>query len=351
MTGLAARIHLSRPWLDLDLSLDIPAGSTGVLLGPNGAGKTTAVMVVAGHLAVDDGFVRLGERTLDDPARGVFVAPDARGIGVLFQNRLLFPNMDVTENVAFGLRSRGVGRTRARAAAATWLDRFGLAPLAKRRPGELSGGEAQRVALARALITEPDLLLLDEPLAALDVSSRIEMRRLIAAYLAEFSGPRLLVTHDPTEAALLGDEVFVVEEGRLSQRGDAASLRLRPRTRYIADLVGTNLLRGEARGGRVSVDGHLLQVADSEVVGPVSLVIHPRAVGVHLDSPSGSARNSWETVVEVIEDLGDRVRLDLGEPLPVTAEITPAAIVDLRLAIGSKVWLSIKATEIGVIGG
>jgi molybdate transport system ATP-binding protein len=350
MSGLQARIHLSRPWLELHLSIEVPAGTTAVLLGPNGAGKTTAVMAIAGHIALDDGRIRLGERALDDPESGVFVPPPQRRIGVVFQDRLLFPTMDVADNVAFGPRSRGVGRGLARDAAVQWLDRLGLSGYAEHRPGQLSGGEAQRVALARALNSEPEMLLLDEPLSALDATSRPQVRRIIADYLNGFAGPRLVVTHDPVEATLLGDEVFVVEEGALTQRGAPAQLRLRPATRYVADLVGTNLLTGVASDGRVDVGGHVLQVAEA-ATGPVRLIIHPRAVGLHPGPPAGSARNSWETRVTLLEDLGERVRLEVGDPLPLIAEVTPAAVSDLALTPGKQVWVSIKATEITVSEG
>lgn len=348
MSNLDARIRLSRPWLDLDLSIEVPPGKTAVLLGPNGAGKTTALMVIAGHIPLDHGRIMLGDRVLDDPDAGVFVPPEDRGIGVVFQDRLLFPTMSVADNIAFGPRSGGIGHRLARAAAIEWLDRLELPDVAERRPADLSGGEAQRVALARALNTTPEMLLLDEPFADLDATSRRQMRRMTSAYLEEFSGPRVVVTHDPLEATLLGDEVFVMEEGRLTQRGDASALRLRPATRYVADLVGTNLLRGMAQGDRVVVDGHVFHVADGGVMGPVSLIIHPRAVGLHVGPPAGSARNSWQTRVMVIEDLGERVRLEVGDPLPLTAEVTPAAIADLGLAPGSSVWVSIKATEITI---
>lgn len=348
MSGLQARLDLGRPWLDLHLPIDVPEGATAVLLGPNGAGKTTAVMAIAGHIALDDGWIRLGERVLDAPDSGVFVPPSQRRVGVVFQDHLLFPTMDAAENAAFGLRSRGVGRAEARAAAVEWLERLGVAGISDRMPAALSGGEAQRVALARALITGPDMLLLDEPLSALDASSRSQVRRVIADHLEGFAGPRLVVTHDPTEATLLGDEVFVIENGALTQRGDPAQLRLRPATRYVADLVGTNLLTGMASDGRVDVDGHELQVAEPSSTGPVTLIIHPRAVGLHTDPPAGSARNRWETRINLLEDLGERVRLEVGDPLPLIAEVTPAAVTDLGLTPGKPVWVSIKATEITI---
>ena len=348
MTGLQAVIELHRPWLDLAVDIEIPEGSTAVLLGPNGAGKSTAVAVIAGHLPLDAGQVQLGDRSLDEPDAGIFVPPRDRHLGIVFQDLLLFPSMDVADNVAFGLRSRGIPRGQARETALGWLDRLGVAGMAERRPGQLSGGEARRVALARALVTEPELLLLDEPLSDLDASARVQVRRVVSDHLDAFPGPRLLVTHDPAEAAMLGDEVFVIEEGSLTQRGAPGSLRLSPRTRYVADLVGTNLFTGTGEGSSVVADGHVLHTAHAGLTGPVVAIIHPRAVTLHLEPPSGSARNTWQTTVRRIEHLGERIRVELGHPLPLTAEVTPGALTDLRLTPGSQVWVSVKATEIQV---
>lgn len=348
MSGLDARIELRRPWLELELSIDVPAGATAVLLGPNGAGKTTTVAIIAGQMALDGGHIRLAGRTLDDPGQGVFVPPAQRNLGIVFQDLLLFPHMDVVDNVAFGLLSRGTPRSQARERAGEWLRRLEIEGLAGRKPAELSGGQARRVALARALITDPDLLLLDEPASGLDATSQVRVRRVIASFLESFLGPRLVVTHDPAEAALLGDEVFVVEEGSLTQKGDPGSLRLRPRSPYVADLVGTNLLTGVGEGGKVMIEGHALHTAYRGLHGPVTVTIHPRAVGLHLDRPSGSARNAWRTTVSLIEDLGERVRLEVGNPLSLIVEITPEALADLGLTPGSPAWVSVKATEIGV---
>ncbi len=332
----------------LQLDLTIPAGRTVALLGPNGSGKSTAVAALAGLVPVSSGRITLGDVTLDAVDQGIHIPGEERRIGVVFQDYLLFPHLSTLENVAFGLRSRGAPRAAARNKAAEWLEQVGLSDMADRLPRDLSGGQAQRVALARALATSPELLLLDEPLAALDVTTRNELRRLLDDHLGRFAGPRLLITHDPAEAFLLADEVHIIENGRVTQRGSAEEIRLRPATRYAADLAGANLLSGIAAGGRVTVDDHQIRIADAEIEGPVLATIHPTAIAVYTDPPAGSPRNTWSTTVERIEHLGSRVRLLVGDPLPLTIEVTQSAHDDLGLDQGVDVWIAFKATEVGV---
>lgn len=231
------------------------------------------------------------------------------------------------------------------------MTRLGLDELGSRKPGDLSGGEAQRVALARALIANPDLLLLDEPLAALDVTTRARLRHTLADHLESFAGPRLVITHDPTEAFLLADTIHVLEDGEITQIGSPDDIRLRPRTSYIADLAGSNLLPGIAEHGVVTLQSHVLNVADTAAAGRILATIHPRAISIHRRQPEGSPRNTWQTTISRIEHYGDRVRLQTTDPLPLTAELTPAAVIDLNLNEGDPVWVSIKATEIGVTAG
>jgi len=347
--GLDARLQLRRgESFHLDLSMSIEPGMTVALLGPNAAGKSTAVAALAGLLPLDSGRITLAGVTLDDPERDVFVVPEERKVGVVFQDYLLFPHLSVAENIAFGLRSRRVGREESLARAGEWVDRLGLAGLAKTKPGSLSGGQAQRVALARALVTEPDLLLLDEPLSALDVTTRVELRRTVAEHLESFPGPRLLITHDPTEAFLLADEIHVIEQGVVTQAGTADDIRLRPRTSYVADLAGVNLIPGIADDGVVDTGSHLLRIADHTASGAVMATIRPSAISVHLDEPAGSPRNSWKTEIGLIEHLGERVRLRTEAPLSLTIEITEDASKALALREGAEVWVSVKATEIGI---
>jgi molybdate transport system ATP-binding protein len=342
--GLDARIVLAHgDRFSLDATLTIAPGHTIALLGPNGAGKSTIVAVLAGLLPLEEGRIALGGRVLDDPSTGVFIPPESRRMGVVFQDYLLFPHMTVAENVAFGAgRGTNVG---------DWVEKLGLSEVAHCRPRELSGGQAQRVALARALASQPDMLLLDEPLAALDVTTRTRLRRTLSEHLDSFVGPRLLITHDPNEAFLLADQVFVIEHGFITQHGTADDIRLRPRTPYVADLAGSNLLTGTAERGTVVVGSHTIHIADSTIAGPVLATIHPRAVSLHLRQPEGSPRNAWKTTVDLVESLGDRARLNVGAPLALTVEVTADAVRSLGLAPGSTVWVSIKATEIGVEEG
>jgi len=349
--GLAARIAVRRgEFFTLEVDLAIEPGATAALLGPNGAGKSTTVEVLSGLLPLDEGRILLGDRVLDDVENGVFVPPERRRVGVVFQHYLLFEHMSVLDNVAFGPVNAGRSRRDARHSAGEWIDALDLNDLSERRPGELSGGQAQRVALARTLASEPDLLLLDEPLAALDVTTRSQLRRVLADHLGDYSGPRLLITHDPTDAFLLADRIHILEDGRLTQSGTADDIRRRPATRYAAALAGTNLLAAKNNHGTLTLEEHthVLQAADAHTNGSVLVTIHPTAISLHTDQPHGSPRNTWLTSVASIEPLGETTRVTLGDPLPLGVDITPSAADALGLRRGAHVWASIKATEIGV---
>ena len=344
---LDARVALTLGTLDLDIELRADRGETVAILGPNGAGKTTLLRACAGLLPLDAGFIRLNGATLDDGLR-TFVPPEHRSVGVVFQDYLLFPHLSAVDNVAFGLRSRGSSRAESRRVAARALDRIGLGAEGSAKPRALSGGQTQRVALARAMATEPDLLLLDEPLAALDHRTRGQVRRELRTELSEFPGIRLLVTHDPFDAAALADRLVIVEHGRVVQTGSFADISARPRSEYVAELVGVNRLRGSADGERLTLESGGALIVATPSMGPVSAVFHPRAVSLHADAPEGSPRNVIHGTVSGIELLGDRVRVRIAGPVPLVAEITPAALHELELADGSSVWAALKATDITV---
>jgi molybdate transport system ATP-binding protein len=344
---LDARIGCDLGSLRLQLDLDVSPGEVVALLGPNGAGKTTALRCLAGLHPVDRGHVRLDGVTLDDAGTGVLVAPERRPVGVVFQDYLLFANLSALENVVFPLRARGVPKAEARARAAAWLERVGLADHAAHRPRALSGGQAQRVALARALVAEPLLLLLDEPLAALDAGTRGEVRRDLRRHLDGFGGMCVLVTHDPVDAYALADRVVVLEHGEVVQQGSLAAVTAHPRSRYVAELVGVNLLGGQRSGTTLRLEsGALLTLADDGDGGATLAAIRPAAVSIHRTHPEGSPRNVWEAVVADLDRVADRVRVQLGGPVPLVAEITAGALTELDLRPGDPVWVSVKATEI-----
>jgi molybdate transport system ATP-binding protein len=349
-TGLDCEIRLSIGALHLDVTFRVAPGELIVLVGPNGAGKSTLLRALAGLLPIDGGRIALDRDVLDDPASGTFVLPAQRSVGVVFQEGLLFDHLSVGENVAFGLRSRGVASRTARHVAAEWLARLGLENGAELRPRQLSGGQVQRAALARALAFEPRLVLLDEPFAALDATTRVEVRRELRRHLDSIDAPKIVVTHDPIEAMALADRIIVLEAGRVSQQGTSDDVRLHPRSRYVADLVGINLLRGDLQDGIVTVTGgqELVTATDQPLAGPVIVTIHPRAIALHSQEPHGAARNVWPATVAGVDDEGDRVRVRLAEPTPLVVEITRGGREALSLQPGTRVWAALKATEITV---
>jgi molybdate transport system ATP-binding protein len=342
---LDATIAVDRGTFRLDLALTIAPGEVVALLGPNGAGKTTALRALAGLLPVTDGRITLSGQCLDDPRQRTFVPPERRPIGVVFQDYLLFPHLTAADNVAFGPRCRGADRADAQRTAARWLERVGLTDLAHHKPRRLSGGQAQRVALARALAVDPLLLLLDEPLAALDARTRLETRAHLHRHLSEHPGATLLVTHDPLDALVLADRLVIIEAGHVVQEGDAATVTARPRTDYVARLVGLNLYRGRAAGHTVTVDNDFAITVAEPIDGDVFVAFPPTAVALHTRQPDGSPRNTWPATVSGIQPNGDNLRVQLTGPITAAADITPAAAAHLHLTPGAEVWAAIKATE------
>jgi molybdate transport system ATP-binding protein len=345
---LTAEVAVRLGTFDLDVAVNAAAGEIVAVLGPNGAGKSTLLRALSGLAVLDRGRVELDGVVLEDASRAIRISPERRPIGVVFQDYLLFPHLSAIENVAFGLRARGVKAREARARAGSWLDRLGVGEHAEARPRALSGGQAQRVALARALAIDPRVLLLDEPLAALDASARDTVRRDLRRHLDSFTGIRIIVTHDPLEALALADRLVIIEAGRVVQTGSAAEVTQRPRSRYVADLVGVNLFRGIATTGHLALPGDaVIQFADT-VDGEVFATIHPRAVALHRTRPEGSPRNVWRGHTSTLDFQGDRVRVGVEGEMRIVAEVTPAAVNDLGLAEGGEVWVSVKATEISV---
>ncbi len=328
--------------------IDVADGETVALVGPNGAGKSTCLRVVAGLLPLAEGRLACGGDVLDEPQAGTFVPSEQRGVGWLPQDALLLPHASVFDNVAYGLRARGATAPAVRAGVAAALQQVGLPDFGPRRPSELSGGEAQRVALARALAPKPRLLLLDEPLSAVDASARLLLRQELQRHLTGFAGPRLLVTHDVLDAFVLADRIAVLEGGRIVQVGTAAEIGVRPRSQFVADLVGLNFLRGEVRDSVFTTqDGGRLVVA-STVEGPAVATVHPRAIALFHERPAGSPRNVWQATVEAIEPALTGRRVRLAGAVPLVAEVTAAAVRELGLAAGRSIWIALKATEVQV---
>lgn len=349
---LSADLGVQRGDFTLDLGLDIGGGEVVALLGPNGAGKSTALRALAGLLRITSGQIAVREQLMAEAASGVHRAPHERPIGVVFQDYLLFPHLTVLDNVAFGPLVRGLDKPEARRRAALLLARVGIAELAQSKPSAISGGQAQRVALARALATEPRLLLLDEPLAALDAKTRLLVRTEVRRHLADFPGATLLVTHDPIDAAVLADRLVVIEDGKVVQEGSPQQVARRPRTDYVARLVGLNLLAGRGNGHRVLLSsGGSVELAES-ASGEVYVAFRPTAVSLFVHRPDGSPRNLWAGRIAALEPHGEGVRVEIGE-VPdrssrILAEITPSAVADLELRPGSEVWAAVKASDIEV---
>jgi len=360
--GLDARLVVQRGTFTLDVDLTAAPGEVLALLGPNGAGKTTALRALAGLTPLTGGHLRLDGHTWEDPARGARVTAEGRSVGVVFQDYLLFPHLSALDNVAFGPRCHGLPKAGARGLAAEMLARMGLAEQAQARPRRLSGGQAQRVALARALVTGPRLLLLDEPLAALDAGTRLDVRAELRRHLAAFEAVAVLVTHDPLDAMVLADRLVVVEHGRVVQEGTSAEVARRPRTDYVARLVGLNLYRGMAEGHLVQLGPGLELTTDERLFGPAFVAFPPGAVTLYRNRPQSSARNTWQARVTGMESRGDQIRIALataavpgsgpgpgpgrdGAGLTLVADLTTVAVAELGLHPGVEVWATVKAAQ------
>ena len=347
--SLESTIELRLGSLDLQAALSVQPGEVVALVGPSGAGKSTLLRTLAGLQPLDHGRITIDTTVVDDPATGTMLQPEVRSVGFVFQQYRLFEQMSVLENVAFGLRARGRPKAAARASASEWLDRVGLGEYAHHRPQALSGGQAQRAALARALAIEPRVLLLDEPLAALDAGTRSAVRRDLGHHLDGFEGMVVLVTHDPVDAYALADRVAILDGGRLVQTGTITEVTSHPRSRYVADLVGVNLVAGTVSNGVLHTPSGATVVIADAAPGPSFAVIRPHSIVlVRTAGSEASTRNQWTGTITELDRLGDRVRVGIEGALPLTAEITVAAMDALALRPGDEIHASVKATDIDV---
>ncbi|HET7035719.1 MAG TPA: ABC transporter ATP-binding protein [Thermomicrobiaceae bacterium] len=350
--GLQAELEKTLGDFHLKVALGARPGEPVALLGPSGSGKSTVLRLLAGLLRPDSGRILVGEEIWFDADRGLVVPPERREVGMVFQQYVLFPHLTALENVAFGPRRQGMKRGAARELARRELERLGVGELAEQRPAQLSGGQQQRVALARALALEPELLLLDEPMAALDVLTRGQVRGELREVLAALRTPVVLVTHDPLDALVLARRIVVIEGGRILQDGSPDELLQRPRSPFVASLLGVNLIRGVAtplEDGMVAIDASGARIiAASSQTGDVHAAIRPWEITIHTRQPEGSARNVFAMQVAELVPLGRGLRVILRGAFPLVAEITPAAQQGLGLVSGATVWVSFKALAVDV---
>jgi len=335
----------------IDVALRLEDGEKVAILGPNGAGKSSVLGAIAGLIRPDSGFATLDGMTLFDVNRPGFASvwrpAHDRGTTLLAQDPLLFPHLSVLDNVAFGPRSIGSSRHTSRNTARRWLEEVSAVEFAKRRPAQLSGGQAQRIAVARALAADPRLLLLDEPMSALDVAVVPPLRQMLRRVLKDRSA--IIVTHDVLDALLLADRVVVIEEGRVVEDGPTQEVLGRPRSPFAAQLAGLNMVAGNASGNSIrTVDGRSIEGIPSDEIAegdPAVAVFSPSAVAVHLTPPGGSPRNVIAATITEIEPMGDRMRIRTGQ---LNADITAPSVAALDLTPGTRVLLVVKASEVSI---
>jgi molybdate transport system ATP-binding protein len=336
---------------DVELDVAVPAGGRLAVIGPNAAGKSTLLQVAAGLLVPDRGRVVLGGQTLTDTAAKVQMPAHRRRIGVMMQSGLLFGHMSVLDNVAFGPRSQRVNRAESLRRAHEWLERIGVSDLSRRKPGELSGGQQQRVALARTLAANPDALLLDEPTSALDVRVSAGLRGVLHEVTA--GRTTVLVSHDLLDIVSIAEEVLVIEDGRVAERGRTTELLARPSSAFAARLADVNIIRGEF-DGRETLNAGPLHITgrpdDGAASGTGIATLRPGSIMVSLAEPSTSARNVWPGQISTLLTMAHavRIRVDVGGGIELAADVTPASAAELRLEPGARVWLSVKAQEVAL---
>jgi molybdate transport system ATP-binding protein len=345
---LRVEAEMSLGALELEVGLQVEAGECLALAGPSGAGKTSVLRIAAGLVRPRRGRVEANGETWLDTDRGIDLAPEHRRCGYVFQEYALFPHLAAWQNVAYPLR--GMSRPARRERALELLDRFGLAGLADARPRTLSGGERQRVAVARALARRPGVLLLDEPLSALDARTRAAAAHQLAAVLHQVDIPSLLVTHDFSEAAQLGDRVGVIDAGRVVQEGTPSELAATPHSAFVADFTGAVVLSGVAGEGpdgltRVTLDGGGEAISTDRAAGRVAVSIYPWEIELEPagEVASGSAQNRLQAEVISVTTVGNRVRVGLAASQPLAAEITRTSARHLELRTGTRVTATWKA--------
>ena len=348
---------------ELEAELRLPDRAVMVLVGESGSGKSTLLRCLAGLQRPERGRIAVDGEVWFDADAAVWRAAHERSVGVVTQDVALFPHLSAAENVAFGLRARGVGAAERRQRVAAALERLGIAALATRRPHQLSGGQQQRVAIARAIVVEPRLLLLDEPLSALDAASRRAIRAELWRLLAELSCTTVYVTHSPAEALSFGERITVLEAGRVSQTGSREALMRSPRSPYVAEFLGVNLFRGalDPGGGavhpsagptRIALPQGELVVSERGTPGDAAIVIRPREITLALERPTGTARNVFEGAIEELlpePPDGELVRVSLASRPPLIAEVTRRAVAELGLAPGRRVFASFKAAGVHLV--
>ena len=339
----------------LNFGATAPSRSVLVVVGESGSGKTTLLRLLAGLARPGRGRIVVDGETWCDSDGGVYLPARERAVGYVAQDFALFPHLTAAQNVAFGLRAQGVPASESTTRVQAVLERLDVAALATRRPHELSGGQQQRVALARALVLEPRLLLLDEPLSALDVQSRRAIRGELRRLLASLPCVTVYVTHQPAEALVFGDTIAVLEAGQMSQCGTREDLMRRPRSAFAAEFLGVNLLRGRVTGSapnglsRVAASGGEVLVPHAGERSEVALLVHPRQITLSIERPEGSAQNVF---VGEIEELlpeppdGSLIRVSLATKPPLVAEVTRESAAAMALAPGRQVHASFKASGI-----
>ena len=333
---------------DWVLDLDRFRGRAGVtaVIGPNGSGKTSALRLIAGLEALDEGSLRIGDDVLDEPSTARFRPAHERAVALVFQDHRLFGHLRAIDDVAFPLRRRGIDRRVARRRAHDLLELVGMAGHTGSRPDQLSGGQRQRVALARALAADPNVLLLDEPLASVDETSRRDLHHVLADGVAPYV---ILVSHDPVEVHNLAGSLVVLDGGRVASAGSVEQVTADPGSRWAALFTGANIVAGRARDGVVATEsGFALTVVD-RTSGPVHVTFPAHAVTLHPSRPEGSARNTWPARVERVDIEEGRARVTISGPIAVRADVTVRSVDELGLRPGARIWASVKATELAVV--